>query len=42
MEGSGMGRDEKEEALYQNLFDAIKREVALVYSPRTMAHIKEH
>jgi len=24
------------------LFDATKREIALVYSPGTMAHIKEH
>ena len=37
-----MGRDKKEEAIYQNLFDATKGEIALVYLPGTMAHIKEH
>ncbi len=31
----------KEGATYQNLFDGTKREIALVYFPGTMAHIKE-
>ena len=36
-----MDRDGKEEAIYQNSFDGTKREIALVYFPGTMAHIKE-
>jgi hypothetical protein len=37
-----MDRDGKEEAIYQNLFDGTKREIALVCLPGTMAHIKEY
>jgi hypothetical protein len=33
--------DGKEEAIYQSSFDGTKREIALVYLPGTMAHIKE-
>jgi hypothetical protein len=37
-----MGRDTKEEAIYQSLVDRTKRGIALAYLPGTMAHIKEH
>jgi hypothetical protein len=36
-----MGRDTKEEAIYQSLVDRMKRDMTLVYLPGTMAHMKE-
>ena len=36
-----MDRDGKEEAIYQNSFDGTEKEIALVYLPGTIAHIKE-
>jgi hypothetical protein len=39
---TGMDLHGKEEATCQSLFDGTKREIALVYFPGTMAHIKEY
>jgi hypothetical protein len=38
---TGVDQYGKEEAIYQNSFDGIKGEIALVYLPGTMAHIRE-
>ena len=38
---TGVDRDGKERAIYQNSFDGTESEKALVYLPGTMAHIKE-
>jgi len=41
-EGVGMGRKKKREAIYQSLFEETKKQIALVYLPGTMAHVKLH
>ena len=39
---TGVDQDGKEGAISQSSFDGTKREIALVYLPGTMAHIKEY